>query len=77
VLSAFNLVIFLGVFCIQWMFGAVLDALGARGWSVQEAYPAAMAVFSFMTLLAYAFFVWHTRPDKQNGHNGGVEHSSS
>ena len=77
VLSAFNLVIFLGVFCIQWMFGAVLDALSARGWGVQEAYPAAMAVFSCMTLLAYAFFVWHTRHDKQNGHNGGVEHSPS
>ena len=77
VLSAFNLVIFLGVFCIQWLFGAILDALSARGLGVHESYPAAMGVFFVMTFTAYVFFVWHTRHDHQNGHNDGVDHRPS
>jgi MFS family permease len=77
VLSAFNLVIFLGVFCIQWLFGAVLDVLSARGMGVHESYPAAMGVFFVMTFTAYVFFVWHTRHDHQNGHNDGVDHRPS
>jgi predicted MFS family arabinose efflux permease len=80
VLSAFNLVIFLGVFVIQWMFGAVVDLLSARGWHIEEAYPAAMGVFSSLCLLVYVFFVWqnaHDQHDSQNRDNGGLEPSST
>ncbi len=74
VLSAFNLVIFLGVFAIQWLFGAVVDLLTSRAWSVQEAYPAAFGVFSSLSAMAYLFFIWHSRQERQNRDNGGLEH---
>ena len=56
-LSAFNLVIFSGVFTVQWGLGLVIDALLAAGFSVQGAYQGAVAVSGVCSLLAYAYFL--------------------
>ena len=56
-LSAFNLVIFSGVFTVQWGLGLVIDALLAAGATVQVAYQGAVAVSGLLSLAAYAFFV--------------------
>lgn len=55
-LSAFNLVIFSGVFTMQWGMGLVIDALLAAGWTVQGAYQGAVATSGLLSLAAYAFF---------------------
>ena len=56
-LSAFNLIIFSGVFTVQWGLGLVIDALLAAGLSVQGAYQGAVAVSGICSLLAYAYFL--------------------
>ncbi len=56
-LSAFNLVIFSGVFTVQWGLGLVIDGLLAAGLSVQGAYQGAVAVSGVFSLSAYAYFV--------------------
>ena len=61
VLSAYNLVIFLGVFCVQWGIGLILDALSAMGWPRVAAFQAAFALFAVACTLAYAWFVWRSR----------------
>jgi len=61
-LSAFNLVIFGGVFCVQWGIGLAVDALGALGLEEPDAFRAAFAVFGAGGLLSY---LWFMRPARQ------------
>jgi predicted MFS family arabinose efflux permease len=56
-LSAFNLVIFLGVFCVQWGIGLTIDALVATGWPREDAFRAAFAAFGVASAAAYAWFL--------------------
>lgn len=56
-LSAFNLVIFVGVFAVQWGIGLAVDALLASGWSTQAAFQGAFAVLAAGFALAYLWFV--------------------
>jgi predicted MFS family arabinose efflux permease len=58
-LSAFNLVIFSGVFLVQWGVGGLIDALRAAGLSEPDAYRAAMATLALCCALAYAWFLAH------------------
>lgn len=60
-LSAFNLVIFLGVFCIQWGIGLVIDALRLFGWPRVAAFQAAFALFALGSSVSYAWFLWRGR----------------
>jgi len=60
-LSAFNLVIFAGVFCVQWGIGLAIDALRAHGWQRASAFQAAFALFALGCTLAYAWFLWRGR----------------
>ncbi len=57
-LTAFNLVIFLGVFCVQWGIGLAIDALTAHGWARPQAFRVAFAGFGGCSVLAYLWFVW-------------------
>lgn len=54
-LSSFNLLIFAGVFALQWTIGLALDALQARGASALSAYRWAFGGFALACLLS---FVW-------------------
>lgn len=56
-LSAFNLVIFVGVFCVQWGIGLLVDALLARGWREEAAFQGAFCALACGVALAYAWFV--------------------
>lgn len=57
-LSAFNLVIFSGVFCVQWGVGLMVDGFRRWGWAESDAFRASMAVLGVCCLFAYAWFVY-------------------
>ena len=54
-LSAFNLLIFAGVFALQWTIGLGLDALLAMGWPVVQAYRFVFGLFLAVCALS---FLW-------------------
>ena len=56
-LSAYNLVIFAGVFAMQWAIGLASDALGWLGWSEPARLRGALALFGLAAALAYAGFL--------------------
>ena len=60
-LSAYNLVIFAGVFAIQWGIGLLVDGFGALGLDVVGAYRAAFGVFLACITFAYGWFLLGTR----------------
>lgn len=60
-LSAFNLVIFAGVFVLQWGIGLLIDGLTARGIPEPQAFRWALGVFGFFSLLSYVWYGWPPR----------------
>lgn len=62
-LSAFNLVIFSGVFVVQWGIGLAVDAFAAAGLSITESFQAAMGVFLACNTGAY---LWFARAGRHN-----------
>lgn len=54
-LSAFNLVVFVGVFAIQWAIGGLIDAFQGLGWSRGTAFQGA---FAALALGCVASFLW-------------------
>ncbi len=57
-LSAYNLVIFSGVFAVQWGIGLVIDALRAAGLAPVPAFQVAFGVYGVLCALSYAWFWW-------------------
>lgn len=55
-LSAYNLVIFGGVFSAQWLLGLMIDAFVALDWARPEAFRGAMAVYLVASVVAYFRF---------------------
>jgi predicted MFS family arabinose efflux permease len=60
-LSAFNLLIFAGVFGVQWGIGLGIEAFTAAGWPAAAAFRAALAAFGTCCALAYCWFLWRWR----------------
>jgi predicted MFS family arabinose efflux permease len=61
-LSAFNLLIFGGVFCLQWGIGLAIDGLGALGWTRVASYRGAIGLFALCCALAQLWFLlWQRR----------------
>jgi hypothetical protein len=60
-LSAFNLVIFSGVFCLQWGIGLVIDALGGLGWTRVASFQGAIGLFALCCVSAQAWFLIRQR----------------
>lgn len=56
-LSAYNLIIFTGIFCVQWGLGLVIDALMASGWTRPAAHQGAFGVLGLGCLACYAWFL--------------------
>lgn len=56
-LSAFNLVIFAGVFVVQWGIGLMIDGFKALGWSPLAAFQGAFGVYLACGVLSYLYFV--------------------
>ena len=65
-LSAFNLVIFLGVFAVQWGLGLAIDALVQSGHSLSQAYRLAFAAYLLCCVFSFAWMGWgRARPMAQ------------
>jgi hypothetical protein len=56
-LSAFNLVIFIGVFTVQWGIGLLVDAFAALGLGQIASFQAAFSVFLTCCVGAYIYFL--------------------
>ncbi len=56
-LSAYNLVIFAGVFVIQWGIGLLIDGFRALGMSEVQAFQGAFSVFLFCCVASYVHFL--------------------
>jgi MFS family permease len=56
-LSAYNLVIFAGIFVVQWGIGLLVDAGRGLGLANAQAYPLALACFGLTSVASWAFFV--------------------
>jgi predicted MFS family arabinose efflux permease len=65
-LSAFNLVIFAGVFCIQWGIGLTIDGLRAVGLGDDAAFRAAFGGLGLACLAAYVWFLRAAPPGVDN-----------
>jgi len=65
-LSAFNLVIFAGVFCVQWGIGLLIDGLRAMGLADVDAFRLAFAIFGVCCVGAYAWFLLPRRAGADN-----------
>ncbi len=63
-LSAYNLVIFAGVFVVQWGIGLLVDAFSAAGLDTVGAFRAAMGVFLALSMASYGYFLL-ARPDNR------------
>ena len=61
-LSAYNLVIFCGVFTVQWGVGLLIDGLRALGCSEALAYQGATGVYAMCCIAAYLYFLWVKKP---------------
>ena len=71
-LSAFNLLIFAGVFALQWGIGLGIDALQARGASVLSAYRWAFGGFLLACCLSFVWRgVWQWRSHRPAAGTGG------
>jgi hypothetical protein len=57
-LSAYNLVIFAGVFSVQWGIGLLVDAFAALGWSAAASFQGAMAAFLATCVFGYGWFLF-------------------
>ena len=62
-LSAYNLVLFLGVFVVQWGVGLMIDGFKTMDWSETHAFQGAMAVFLVCCTVSYGYFLKH-RPER-------------
>jgi hypothetical protein len=58
-LSTYNLVLFMGVFVVQWGMGLMIDSFKAYGWQEPQAFQSAMAVFLACCLASYGYFLKH------------------
>jgi predicted MFS family arabinose efflux permease len=65
-LSAFNLVIFSGVFCIQWGIGLLVDALRAAELSEITSFRIAFGLFGLCCLASYGWFLHGDRQGADN-----------
>jgi MFS family permease len=65
-LSAYNLVIFAGVFVVQWGIGLLVDAFGALGLPVVDSFRAAMAVFLACNTAAYLWLLAGRRDNRRH-----------
>ena len=57
-LSGFNLIIFSGVFTVQWGIGLLIDAFAAAGLTPLASFQAAFSVFLCCCIAAYAYFLY-------------------
>ncbi len=57
-LSAYNLVLFAGVFVVQWGIGLLIDGFKALGWQEVAAFQGAFAAFLVCCIASYGYFIF-------------------
>lgn len=57
-LSAYNLVVFLGVFVVQWGVGLLIDLFSRAGFDTLGSFRGALGVFLGGCMLSYFYFLW-------------------
>jgi hypothetical protein len=57
-LSAYNLVLFAGVFVVQWGIGLLVDGFKALGWQEVAAFQGAFGVFLGCCIVSYGYFLF-------------------
>jgi predicted MFS family arabinose efflux permease len=67
-LSAYNLVIFAGIFCLQWAIGLAVDGLIALGLDTVASFRGAVALFGLCCLAAYMAFLRSYRRSRRKRH---------
>jgi hypothetical protein len=60
-LSAFNLLVFGGVFCVQWGIGLAIDGFAALGWERAASFRGAVGALGLCCAAAYLWFMWRQR----------------
>ncbi|MEY2770236.1 MAG: L-galactonate transporter [Pseudomonadota bacterium] len=65
-LSAFNLVIFAGIFVVQWGIGLAVDLGRRMGMETAQAYQFAMGIYALVALLSWLHFVRSTRHNRDS-----------
>lgn len=71
-LSAYNLLIFSGVFVIQWGLGVLIDALTVQGLDAPQAYRVAVGAFGVLGAGSYVWFLLAPRWLDHNGPSRGT-----
>jgi hypothetical protein len=56
-MSAYNLVVFSGIFALQWGVGLAVDGLTALGLTVVQSYQGALGIYAAMSAASYVFFM--------------------
>ncbi|RYY63749.1 MAG: MFS transporter, partial [Comamonadaceae bacterium] len=64
-LSAYNLVVFLGVFLMQWVIGLLVDGFQAWGLGEVDAFRGAFGVFLATSVASYGWFLWSRSHNRQ------------
>lgn len=57
-LSAYNLVLFVGIFAVQWGLGMAIDYFVGLGWTRIASFRAAMGGFGVLCAVSYAWYLW-------------------
>jgi|CXWL01.1.fsa_nt_gi MFS family permease len=65
-LTAYNLVMFAGVFAVQWGIGLAVDALRAAGLTEIRAFQAAVGLFLLCCVVSYAYFLAPSRDNRSS-----------
>jgi hypothetical protein len=64
-LSAYNLVVFLGDFVVQWGVGLLVDLFGRAGFDVVASFRGALGLFLGCCVLSYFYFLWASPHNRQ------------
>ena len=58
-MSAYNLIVFCGIFTVQWGIGLGIDGFKALGFDTLQSYQGAMAIYALCSAASYGFFLWY------------------
>ncbi len=65
-LSAYNLVLFVGIFLVQWGVGALIDHFTRQGWNSESSFRGALGGFWVLSVAAYAWYLAFDRRAKRH-----------
>jgi len=63
-MSAYNLVVFSGIFALQWGMGLAIDGLTALGLNVVQSYQGALGIYAALSAASYVFFLLYRTKDE-------------